>query len=394
MQILYWVLMGAMILLNLFTVYLGVTFLFTFKKRKSYPAAAPKNRFAVIIAARNEEKVVGNLIAALKGQDYPADKIDIFVAVNNTTDNTAAVSIAAGAQVIQCQGRITCKGQVLHQAIDQLLPGPYDAYAVFDADNIPAPDFLRRMNDALEAGERVCKGRLKCGNFTESWVSGGYGLYHALMEWSYSWPHTAAGFSSNLVGTAFVVHREVLEALGGWNTVSICEDTEFAAQATRLGHRVAFVYDAMSYDEQVSSLWISLKQRHRWCYGMIQCARLMTRSMFSPSCPRRGMARDFGMLFIISHTAPIAGILGTILMFFQPPIMLMAMTACLVLAYAAMVILALWLCRFGQYPARRMLPAILLFPIFMATWAPLQIFALFVPVKTWAEIKHNGQDEV
>ncbi|MBQ7006353.1 MAG: hypothetical protein IJN59_00840, partial [Oscillospiraceae bacterium] len=51
-----------------------------------------------------------------------------------------------------------------------------DAYVVFDADNIPAPDFLQRINDAFAAGERVCKGRLKAGNYTESWVSGGYGL--------------------------------------------------------------------------------------------------------------------------------------------------------------------------------------------------------------------------
>ena len=394
MQTCFWVLSVLMVLLNLFSVYLAVMFLFAFKRRKVYAKAAPDTRFAVIIPARNEARVVGNLIAALRAQNYPAEKIDIFVAVNNTTDDTEAVAIAAGAEVIRCEGRITCKGDVLHQAFEVLEGRGYDAYAIFDADNIPDREFMQRMNDALAAGERVCKGRLKCGNYADSWVSGGYGLYHALMELTYSRPHSAAGFSSNLVGTAFVAHREVIEAMGGWNTESICEDTEFAAQATRLGYRVAFVYDALSYDEQVADFGVSLRQRHRWCYGMIQCARLMTRSMFSRACPKRGMARDFGMLFIISHTAPLGGILGFISMFFQPRWMLVCCGAGLVLACVGMMLLAVFLCWYGGYPIRRMLPVILGFPIFMGSWIPLQILALFVPVRSWAEIKHKGQGDV
>ncbi len=394
MQTAMWTLMTVMMLLNLFTVYIGVMFLFTFKKRTPHPKAAPETRFAVIIPARNEAHVIGNLIAALKNQNYPAEKIDIFAAVNNTTDDTAAVARAAGASVIDCVGKITCKGQVLHQAIEKILPLHHDAFVVFDADNIPDPDFLQRINDAFAAGERVCKGRLKAGNYAESWVSGGYGLYHALMEWTYSLPHTNAGFSSNLVGTAFAFHREVIEKLGGWNTVTLCEDTEFAAQVSRIGDRVAFIPEALSYDEQVPSFRVSLRQRHRWCYGMIQSARLMTKSMFSRNCPKKGMARDFGALFIVSHTAPLAGLFGLAAMFFQPPRMLALMAAAVPLIIIAMWLLALFLCRCGGYPIKPMLPAILLFPLFMASWAPLQLYALFVPVKTWTEIRHNGQGNV
>jgi len=386
-----YILMALSALLNLATVYLGVTFFHTFRKRKPYPKAAPDTRFAVIIPARNEAAVVGNLIRRLRGQDYPQDKIDIYVAVNNCTDDTEAVSLAAGAQVIRCTGKITCKGDVLHQAFEQLLPLPYDAYAIFDADNLPDPAFMQVMNDALAAGERVCKGRLKSGNAFDSWVSGSYGLYHALMEWTYSRPHSAAGFSSNLVGTAFVIHREVMDSLGGWNTVTICEDTEFAALATRLGFRVAWVPEALSYDEQVTSFRVSLRQRYRWCSGMVQSARVLGRSMFSRSCPRRGMARDFGMLFIISHTAPLAMLPMLLSLPFQPPLMLALSAACIPLGYLGFILLALILCRLGGYPIRRMLPAILLFPIFMISWIPLQLLAVIRPVRTWEQIRHTGQ---
>lgn len=387
-----YLLMVLATVLNLFSIYLGVMALYTFKRRRVYPKAAPDTRFAVIVPARNEEKVIGNLIARLRAQEYPEDKVDIYVVTNNCTDSTAEVALAAGAKVLPCEGRVTCKGDVLHQAMKKLLPMDYDAFAFFDADNLPDPGFLQAMNDALAAGERVCKGRLKAGNALESWVAGGYGLYHALMEWTYSRPHSAAGFSSNLVGTAFVAHREVFEMMGGWNTSTLCEDTEFAAQCTQLGYRVAWVHDALSYDEQVTRFGVSMRQRYRWCSGMVQAARLMTKDMFSARCPKKGMARDFGMLFIISHTAPLAMLVTLIAMPFQPPLVLALSGASLILSYIGMVALALLLCLLGGYPVGRMGATVAMFPLFMASWMPLQLISLFVPVRQWSAIDHNGQE--
>lgn len=387
------IVLAITVLLNLATFYTGVIGLFTLKRRRRYPAAAPVTRFAVIIPARNEARVVGKLVQRLKQQDYPADMIDVYVAVNNSTDDTEAVARAAGAQIIRSTGEIRCKGDVLHQAFDQLMDKGYDAYAVFDADNIPDPAFMQRMNDALQGGERVCKGRLKSGNAFESWVSGGYGLYHALMEYFFSRPHTNAGFSSNLVGTAFVAHHEVMAALGGWNTVTLCEDTEFAAQCSRIGYRVAFIYDALSYDEQVSSFGLSLKQRHRWCYGMVQCARTMIGSMFSRRCPKKGMARDFGMTFVLSHTAPLAMLFMLAMLPFQPAPMLWLTLAGTLLSIPAMMLLGVALCLLGGYPIRKMIPSILMFPLFLFSFAPLQLLAVFVPVRSWEPIPHTGQED-
>ena len=125
--------------LSLVAVYTGVIALFTFKKRVPYAKAAPKTRFLVIIPARNEESVIANLIAALRRQDYPKEKFDIVVAANNCTDHTAEVARAAGVSVFECTGAITCKGDVLHQMIERYLPEKYDAFAFFDADNLPDP---------------------------------------------------------------------------------------------------------------------------------------------------------------------------------------------------------------------------------------------------------------
>lgn len=379
------------ILLNILNVYIGVTALFMLKKRRPYPKAAPDTRFAVIIPARNEEKVIATLIRALRNQDYPQDKIDVYVATNNCTDRTGEIALAEGAKLLPAKGKITCKGDVLHQCIETLLPMGYDAFAFFDADNIPVPEFMQRMNDALAAGETVCKGRLKSGNARDSWVSGSYGLYHALLEWTYSRPHSAMGCSSNLVGTAFVAHRKVFEELGGWNTVSLCEDTEFLAQSTRIGHRVAWVPEAMSYDEQVTKFGVSLRQRLRWCSGMVRVARNETKHLLKKSCPDRRMAVDLAILFVVSHTTP----LGFALMLVSLPFMAwwaQLMTAAgVVLAFVGMMLLAVLLCFVGGYPLRGMGKTIVMFPIFMASFIPLQFYALFEPVKKWEEVVHTGQ---
>ena len=106
------------------------------------------------------------------------------------------------------------------------------------------------------------------------------------------------------------------------------------------------------------------------------------------------MARDFGILFILSHTAPVAGLIGLAAMFFQPAWMLPMMALGALAAIVGLMLLAVFLCFYGGYPVKDMLPTIIGFPVFMASWMPLQLVALIVPVKTWSEIKHTGQRHV
>lgn len=389
----HYLLMGLSMLLTLPCVWLAIMALNLFKRRKPHPKAAPQTRFAVIIPARNEARVVGNLIRSLHTQDYPADRFDVFVAVNNCTDDTEAVARACGAKILRCEGVIRSKGDVLHQAFERLLDSKYDAYAVFDADNIADSSFLQRMNDALTDGERVCRGRLKAGNATESWVAGNFGLYHVMMEWFYSRPHTIAGLSSNLVGTAFVVHREVMETLGGWNTYTICEDTEFDAQCIMAGYRIAFIPEALSYDEQVARFGLSMRQRFRWCRGMVEAARGYTKQLLSRECKNRRAGFDFAVMFIISHTAPLAMIFSLLSLPFQPRLMLAITGAGLILGALGMMLAAAFLWLLGGYPAGKMLPTVVTFPIFMVSWMPLYVLALLRPCRQWEAIPHNGQAE-
>ena len=69
------------------------------RKAKTFSVTEKKHRYAIVICARNEEKVIGNLLDSIAGQDYPKDKLHVFVIADNCTDETAAIARAKGATV-------------------------------------------------------------------------------------------------------------------------------------------------------------------------------------------------------------------------------------------------------------------------------------------------------
>ena len=266
--------------------------LFALRKPKRYAVCAPRTRFACLVAARNEEAVIGALVESLKKQDYPDALYDIFVIPNNCTDDTESEALCAGAKIFRCFEPVRCKGDALHEAVAWLLPQRYDAFCVFDADNIADEQFLARMNDAFCAGAQVCKGAMRAKNPYDSWLSGCYGLYFTLFDTFFSRARMSCGLSSKLVGTGFAVHRAVLERFGGWNTSTIAEDAEFAAQCAANGVRVCFVPGALTYDEAPNDFAVSLRQRRRWCSGIMDVAVRMDAPLVSAlrgSAPLRAL---------------------------------------------------------------------------------------------------------
>ena len=381
--------------LKIFTIYFAAVALFALRRRKRYPCAAPQTRFAVVVAARNEEAVIGNLVYSVLNQAYPSALRDIYVVPNNCTDFTEAAAAAAGAKILHCLGPVSSKGDALHQAFAQLMPQGYDAFLVFDADNVLEPDYLARMNDAFAAGATVCKSRTKAGNPAASGVSGCYGLYKACFDLIWNRPRAACGLSAKLVGSGFAVHREVLEELGGWNTSTIAEDAEFAAQCARIGHRVCWVPDAVNYDEEPTSFRLSLRQRKRWCSGVMQVGKQELGQLWRGSVPRPMLRWDLTMFLLAPFTQALSGLLlagGILANALQGDGNALLLAACgLGLYSVGGMALGVALCLLGGYELQRMTKAILLFPVFMASWLPLQVASLFRDTKTWRPVAHQGQ---
>lgn len=389
MEALEHVTMALALLLKIFTLYFICIAVFTLRRRRPAPYASPKTRFAVVVAARNEERVIGGLVDSILEQNYPAALRDIYVVPNNCTDFTEAAAAAAGAQIIHCLSPVRSKGGALHQALGQLMGKDYDAFVVFDADNVVHPDFLARCNDAMEAGARVCKGQHRVGNPRSGAVAGCYGLYFTSFDWVFNRPRAALGLSAKLVGTGFAVHREVLERLGGWNTSTIAEDAEFAAQCAAAGYRVQWVPEAVTYDEAPTQFALSLRQRKRWCSGVMQVGRQEVGRLWSGRSPAPLLRWDMTMFLLAPFAQAVSGLLLAVNILLWGDVgLLLAMALA---GYCAMALGAGVLCLLGGYRMEEMTGAVLLFPIFMASWLPLQVLSLFHDTTCWKAIQHEGQ---
>lgn len=369
--------------------------LFALRKPKRYAVCAPRTRFACLVAARNEEAVIGALVESLKKQDYPDALYDIFVIPNNCTDDTEAAALCAGAKIFRCFEPVRCKGDALHEAVAWLLPQRYDAFCVFDADNVADERFLARMNDAFCAGAQVCKGAMRAKNPYDSWLSGCYGLYFTLFDTFFSRARMSCGLSSKLVGTGFAVHRAVLERFGGWNTSTIAEDAEFAAQCAANGVRVCFVPGALTYDEAPNDFAVSLRQRRRWCSGIMDVAVRMDAPLVSAlrgSAPLRALdallivnapflqALTLLPLTLTILSSLVQGTAGTL-----------ALTGAvsLTLSTLGLMALAALLAYLGGYRDRRIVRTVAGFPLFMAAWLPLQLVSLVSRTRSWQPIAHT-----
>lgn len=386
------------VVLNGLSLYFVFIALAGLRRPPAWPPAAPRTRFAVVIPARNEEAVIGALVDSLHRQDYPRALFDIYVAPNNCSDDTAGAALGAGARLLLCPGPVHRKGDVLHHAAAVLMNAGYDALCVFDADNVADPGFLRAMNDALCAGARVAKGRTAAKNPLDSWVAGCYDLYFGFFDLFFNRPRARLGLSANLLGTGFAVHRTVLEELGGWNTHTVTEDAEFAALCAAAGHRVCWVPGAVAYDEQPLSFGQSLTQRQRWCSGVMQVAGCRL------SCLRRALRGCGGLLALdcmLFLLMPFAGALS-------PLPALLALWTALAAGSAALLSLLRLLLLTGlvSYLGAAGLAAfvalvsgrgkkvtwysVAAFPLFMASWLPLQVISLFRKTTQWKEIRHTG----
>lgn len=372
------------LILKTLTFYTAFISLFALLPVPRKPRTRPVTRFAVLLPARNEEAVIAATVAQLQRQHYPREKFDIFVIPNNCTDDTEGRARAAGARVLTCSHSVRNKGDALREVFARLR-GQYDAYCVFDADNLVHPDFLARMNDAVVSGALCAKGRHMAMNPYDSWVSGCYDIYFENFALLYNRPRAAIGLSAKLVGTGFLVTDALLNVLGGWNTVTMAEDLEFSVLCARAGIRIHYVPEALTYDEEPSDFALSLRQRRRWAAGVQQVANLYIPRLLSgaPTWLEMDMLVTLGLIY-----AQLLAVIPAIFDLIAMPVQNFVTGA--TGFWLGSTVLALLLTLTARRDPRKMWKSILLYPLFLASWYPLHILSLFAKPKSWKPIPHKG----
>ncbi len=384
--------------------YYLITSIGIFKKRKKVTNNNDdkKNFFAVIIAARNEENVIGKLIDSLKKQSYPSEYFDIYVIVNNCTDNTAIEAKKAGAKVISCTEKVSTKGEVLKYTFDLFKDNnKIDAYAIFDADNIVHHDFLAKMNDMINSGYSVAQGFRDTKNISDNWLTSSYAILYYFQSLFLNESRYNMGRSSFLNGTGFVIKKEVIDK-HGFNPKTVTEDVEFTAMCAINNEKIGFATDAITYDEQTNSFDVSWKQRKRWSFGTMECLREYFPTLLKKGIKERNFeCFDVGLFYlsVISHVVfnllPIFLLINIIIHFDSLTFdNMLYKIIFIVISYLFGVVVRIILLKRYNKSFKDNIGGVLLFDLFVFSWLPINFICLFIKSCNWDSIKHNRSVDI
>ena len=386
----------------IYVVYNCIISVFSFKRIKKTIEYQPKHRFAAIIAARNEEQVIGNLVKSLKSQNYPGDLIDIIVVPNNCTDHTKEVALDNGAIIIEPPFAINSKGKALTYFFDQIFEknDVYDAFCVFDADNLVHPDFFAKINNALCSGTKIAQGYRDSKNPSDTCTSSCYSIYYLTINRFINHARSALGLSCMINGSGFMISADILRENGGWHTVTMAEDIELTVQCALKGHKIGWVPEAIIYDEQPLTLEQSWKQRLRWSSGILQTLGVYFKDLAKYAVKAKNF---FSFDLIVFLCAPIMQVLCFITFIITSILGLMYVNYALFphkdLYYAMFFSfnysyfltsgMALLCVLLEKKNVMKMIKGILTFWIFILVWIPVNVLCLFYKPKVWEQIKHT-----
>lgn len=387
-------------------IYLGyfvITSVGIFRKKKNNIVSCKKeNFFAVIIAARNEEAVIGKLIDSLKKQNYSSKYFDIYVIVNNCTDNTFEVAKKAGAKTILCTEKVSTKGEVLKYAFDILKDNDkIDAYAIFDADNIVHPDFLNKMNDMINSGYSVAQGFRDTKNISDNWLTSSYAILYYLQSLFLNESRYNLGKSSFLNGTGFIIKKEVIDKYG-FNPKTVTEDIEFTAMCAINNEKIGFATEAITYDEQVSRFGVSWKQRKRWSFGAMECLKEYFPTLLKKGIKERNFeCFDVGLFYlsvilhVIFNLLPIFLVINTFIhissLTFDDIFYKIVFAF---ISYLFGVVVRILLLKKYNKSFKNNIGGILLFDLFVISWVPINFICIFIKSCNWDSIKHNRNIDI
>lgn len=240
----------------------------------------------------NEKHVLRRLVEAAGELDYPRDKLEIQV-LDDSTDETRGIARRAvdrlveqgiDAVLIHREDRTGFKAGAL-EAGKAVAKG--ELIAVFDADFIPTPDFLKRMVPHFRDGIGMVQARWGHLNAEESWLTRAQAT---LLDGHFVVEHAArfaAGRWFNFNGTAGIWRRQAIEDAGGWQHDTLTEDLDLSYRAQMAGWRFVYLLDVVQPAELPADMPAFKSQQHRWAKGTIQVAKKLIGPLWRSDAPIR-----------------------------------------------------------------------------------------------------------
>jgi glycosyltransferase XagB len=237
--------------------------------------------YTVVVAAYREAAVVTDLVKALDALDYPSARLDIRIVVeardSETLARLASLQLPPRYEVIVAPpGAPSTKPRALNIA---LASARGELLVVYDAEDAPAPDQLRRAASRFAADTRLdcLQARLTIRNSDDSWLSKLFALEYAALFDLVNPGLCALDLPLALGGTSNHFRVEALVEAGGWDSWNVAEDADLGVRLARAGFRLKSL-DSDTSEEAPHELGNWFRQRVRWQKGWMQTCIVHSRA--------------------------------------------------------------------------------------------------------------------
>ncbi|MDY0406548.1 glycosyltransferase [Virgibacillus sp. 179-BFC.A HS] len=236
-------------------------------KLATYPSVV------VLIPAHNEDVVIEDTLRAMARLQYPG-KLDIFLLDDNSVDRTAEIGQAFSRVFshIHCipvpKGEPKGKSRVLNYGL-KISDSEY--FVVYDADNQPEPDALRKLVEAAESTPNTAGavGCVRTKNMHRNYLTRMIGLEFQVFQLLMQCGRWALFKLGSLAGTNMLLKRSVIREVGGYDEYALAEDADLTMRITALGYRLPVVSNSYTWEQEPETIKTFLKQRTRWLIGNI-----------------------------------------------------------------------------------------------------------------------------
>ena len=244
----------------------------------------------VMVPAHNESIVLKKTMEALIKFDYPKDRYEIIVVNDNSTDDSAQVLKTIqhnnpSAKIIVINTDPVVGGKGKSNALNIALSvASGSVIAIYDADNTPEKQALKILVENLMSDDKLGAviGKFRTRNKYASLLT----RFVNIETLAYQCMNQAGRYFffklCTIPGTNYVIRRELIDQMGGWDVNALAEDTEISFRLYRMGYYIKFIPQAVTWEQEPQILKQWFKQRTRWVKGNLYVLKSNFKYAFDP----------------------------------------------------------------------------------------------------------------
>ncbi len=290
---------------------------------KNLPVPEHWPMLSVLIPAYNEEVVIEDTLHAMAQQDYPAESYEVLLINDGSKDNTLEIAERLAAQyscikIVNVPKGMGGKGK--SRTLNNGLPhAKGELIVVYDADSTPEPNCVRLLAQTLIADPKLVavNGKVRTRNWRDSILTRFIAIEFIFFQWIFQGGRWNKFELSTLMGTNYVIWRNALETLGGFDEKSLVDDTEMSFRIFLGKKRIKWVPYAIGWQQDPPSLEVFIKQRSRWTQGNFYVTNKYLPIALQHPFPIGVEISNNIMCYVMfvpalfwSHTALVLGLLG------------------------------------------------------------------------------------